>query len=62
MKAALASPVAGDERASPVRCGPATGADAPNRYDVPRLCGHLAAAPNQCAGLLAWPNAERGRL
>src|SRR5437773_12538378 len=23
---------------------------------------HLAAAPNQCDGLLAWPNAERGAL
>ena len=36
MKAALASPVVADERAIPVFCGRATGADAPKAF-VPRL-------------------------
>jgi len=37
MKAALASAVLADERAIPVFCGRATGADAPKAF-VPRLC------------------------
>src|SRR5206468_10825135 len=73
MKAALASLAVADGCAIPVIGGFATGADAPNHDDVPRLCGpangtssigrrRLAAAPNQVAGLLAGPNAEQGRL
>src|SRR3989442_15894510 len=42
LKAALASPLVAEECAIPVLCGPAIGADAPNRYDVPRLCGPQA--------------------
>ena len=73
LKAALASPLVAGEWAIPVLCGPATGADAPKSFRgdggepivsqrrPQRATGRLTAAPNQCAGLLAGPNAERRR-